>query len=135
MHKNKTLVTFLAATLGGLGVHRFYLCGWRDKWAWLHLCCIPITLAAISLGWGHQLFFQSSALWLSILCGLLEALVLGLIPDEQWDRRYNPGSSRVSASAWPLALLLVLTLGFGATALIGVIARSFDLFFTGGAFG
>ena len=135
MYKNKTLVTFLAAAAGSLGVHRFYLKGWRDQWGWLHLACLPITLAAIGLGLGQQIFFQCAPLWLSMLGGLLEALVLGLIPDEQWDQRYNRDSARVSASGWPLALLLVLTLGVGATALIGVIARSFDLLFTGGAFG
>ena len=134
-HKNKTFATLLAAVLGGLGAHRFYLRGVADKWGWLHLASVPVTALIILFGVGQQIFFQAAALIISVLCGVLEALVLGLIPDERWDRQFNAGTGKTSASAWPLALLLVLTLGLGATALIGAIARSFDLLFTGGAFG
>jgi TM2 domain-containing membrane protein YozV len=134
-HKNKTFATLLAAVAGSIGLHRFYLRGAGDKWGWLHLASLPATGLAIALGLGHQGFFQAAPLLLSALCGFLEALVLGLIPDDQWDQRFNPGSSQGSVSGWPLALLLVLTLGLGATALIGVIARTFDLLLTGGAFG
>ncbi len=134
-HKNKTLATLLAAVFGGIGMHRFYLRGASDKWGWLHLASVPVAGLAIGLGLGHQVFFQVIPVLLSVLCGFLEALILGLIPDNQWDQRYNQGSGETSVSTWPLALLLVLTLGVGATALIGVIARSFDLLLTGGAFG
>ena len=134
-HRNKTFATLLAALTGGLGLHRFYLRGWGDKWGWLHVSSIPVAALALMSGIGQHVLFQAGALVLSVLCGFLEALVLGLMPDDKWDRTFNSTSGKTSASAWPLALLLVLTLGLGGTVLIAVIARSFDLILTGGAFG
>ncbi len=112
-HKNKTTASFLAAFLGGLGAHRFYLYGKKDVWAWVHVFLFP----------------------LSVFAGFLAALVIGLTPDEKWDARYNRDSGRKSDSGWPLAVLLVLTFGGGAIILIAAIARAFDLMFTGGAYG
>lgn len=112
-HKNKTLATFLAAVLGGLGAHRFFLFGKKDVWAWVHVALFP----------------------LSVFAGFLEALVIGLTPDDKWDEKYNSQSGRQSRSGWTLVLLLVVTFGGGAIALIWAIARTFDLLFTGGAYG
>ena len=112
-HKNKTLATLLAALLGGLGAHRFYLYGKKDVSAWVHLFFFPF----------------------SIYAGFIEALMIGLMPDDKWDATHNPHSSRQSESGWPLIVLLVLTAGFGATAIIATLARTFDLLYTGGAYG
>lgn len=112
-HKNKTFAALLAAILGGIGAHRFYLYGKTDRWAWLHVLLFP----------------------LSIFAGFIEALVIGLTPDDKWDGQHNQESGRKSNSGWLLILLLVLTFGGGATALIAAIARTFDLLFTGGAYG
>lgn len=112
-HKNKTLATLLAAVLGGLGAHRFYLYGKKDAWAWVHVFLFP----------------------LSILAGFLAALVLGLTPDEKWDALHNRESGRHSQSGWLLVILLVLSFAVGAIAVIAVIARGFDLLYTGGAYG
>ena len=112
-HKNKTLATLLAFLFGGLGFHRFYLHGKKDIWAWVHLALFP----------------------LSIFAGFIEALVIGLTPDEKWDVQHNSHSGKQSASRWPLAVLLVLTTAVGATALIATLARTFDLLYTGGAYG
>lgn len=134
-HKNKTIATLLALTLGGLGMHRFYLGGLQDRWGWLHLSAVPLSLGLMYAGNGSPFIFAASPLILSILAGFLEALVLGLTSDEKWDARRNPHSGRKSSSGWPLAILLVLTLGVGATALIAMLARTFDILFTGGAYG
>lgn len=112
-HKNKTFATLLATVLGGLGAHRFYLYGPRDVWAWVHVVTFP----------------------LSVFAGFIGALVIGLTPDEKWDARQNANSGRLSDSGWPVVVLVVLTFALGSTALIATIARGFDLFFTGGAFG
>ncbi|WP_420476552.1 NINE protein [Noviherbaspirillum sp. ST9] len=112
-HKNKTLATFLAAIFGGLGFHRFYLYGKKDVWAWVHALLFPV----------------------SIFPAFIEALVIGLTPDEKWDAIHNKGSGRKSDSGWILVVLLVLTFGGGAIAIIAAIARTFDLLFTGGAYG
>jgi Mn2+/Fe2+ NRAMP family transporter len=134
-HKNKTLTTLLAAALGGTGIHRFYLRGWKDIWAWLHLSSIPLSTIALNFDSARPALLLLSPVILSMLAGFLEALVLGLTADDIWDKKYNSASEQESKSNWPLAVLLVLTLGVGATALIALIARTFDLFFTGGAYG
>ncbi|STQ93613.1 Uncharacterised protein [Janthinobacterium lividum] len=80
-------------------------------------------------------FYQILPLTLSALGGFLEALVLGLMPDDKWDARYNAASGRASDTGWPLAVVLVATLMLGAGVLIATMARLFDLLYTGGAYG
>ena len=133
--KNKTLATFLASFFGGVGLHRFYLFGKFDFWGWAHLVTLPISALAIWSGSVQNWLFLSFLLVLSILSGFLEALVIGLTPDERWDARFNAATGRLSDSGWTVALLLIFTLGGGAMSLIWVMARSFDLLFTGGAYG
>lgn len=72
---------------------------------------------------------------LSFLISILMCLVLGLKSDEHWDAQFNPHSGRQSASSWPLAILLVFSVGLGAISLLFVMARGFDLLYTGGAYG
>ena len=137
-HKNKTLAAFFAAVLGGAGIHRFYLRGARNPWGWLHFAGLVLSLLGLAvLGRGDPVktLLVSLPLALSILAGALQALVLGLTPDEKWDAAYNPNSGRQTHSAWPLALILVLTLAIGMAGLIFLITRSADLFLTGGSFG
>ena len=134
-HKNKTLATALAFLLGGLGVHRFYLKGGTDRLGLLHLCSLPVAGLVYSLGQAPNPFWVLLPIFISCIVGFLEALVIGLTPDEKWDARFNPASGRHSQSNWMLAVLLVLTLLVGATAVIAAIARLFDLLYTGGAYG
>lgn len=134
-HKNKTLATFLATTLGGLGVHRFYLRGALDRLGILHLTCLPI--AGLIYGVAPQIngYYHLLPLLLSYVVGFLEALVIGLMPDEKFDAAFNPGSHRTSDSSWILALILVATMLVGTTALIFTMVRLFDLLYTGGSYG
>lgn len=112
-YKNKTLASFLAFSLGGLGAHRFYLYGIGDRWAWVHIALLPI----------------------SIYAGFIEALVIGLMSDEKWNITHNINSIRQCESGWILAVVLVLNTGIGAVALIATIARTIDYLYTGGAYG
>jgi uncharacterized membrane protein len=134
-HKNKTIATLLAAILGSIGGHRFYLFGKRDQFAWLHLLSLPISLLLTNLLFHLPLLITMSPWALSLLIGLFTALVLGLKSDEKWDAQYNPQSDQKSDSTWPLALILVLTMAFGAFVLIFVLARGFALLYTGGVDG
>jgi TM2 domain-containing membrane protein YozV len=134
-HKNKTFTTLLASVFGGVGAHRFYLAGRRDFWGWAHFATLPLSALLALTQPGQSLLFTCAPLVLSALAGFVEALAIGLTPDDKWDARHNPESGRVSSSGWPLALLLVLTLAGGATAVIAAMARTFDLLFTGGAYG
>lgn len=137
MHKNKTFATFIALLLGGLGIHRFYLYGWKDKWGWLHIASMPLSILALFAiaDSAAPKSFAAAPIVISVLAGFLETLIIGLTPDEKWDARHNPESGKTSQSGWFLAVLLVLALGIGAIALIAAIARTFDLLFTGGSYG
>jgi hypothetical protein len=135
MHKNKTLATLLALLFGAVGLHRFYLYGRRDAWGWLHFATLPLSALLMLSQPGAQRLFTAAPLAISALIACVEALVIGLMPDEKWDALHNPQSPGSSKSGWLLILLLVLGLGAGATGLIAMIARTFDLLFTGGAYG
>ncbi|MET3105342.1 hypothetical protein AAKU67_001090 [Oxalobacteraceae bacterium GrIS 2.11] len=134
-HKNKTLAALLATFGGAIGLYRFYLAGRQDKWGWLHVASLPLSLCIFLLAKNTHPFFAFAPLILSTLIGFLASLVIGTMSDEKWDANFNPTSSEPSQSDWPLALLLVFTLALGAGSLIAVIARSFDLLFTGGLYG
>ena len=134
-HKNKTLATALAFLLGGLGAHRFYLRGPVDRLGLLHVCSVPVTGMVYGIGHAPNVFWVLLPLIVSWLAGFLEALVIGLTPDEKWDARHNPGSGKVSRSHWVLVVLLVATMLVGTTGLIATLSRAFDLLYTGGAYG
>lgn len=134
-HKNKTFATLLALLLGGLGVHRFYLKGGADRLGLLHLCSVPIAGLVYGAGHAPNPFWVLLPLLLSWSVGFIEALVIGLMPDEKWDAKYNPKSGAQSDSGWLVVVLLVATMVVGATVLIATISRLFDLLYTGGAYG
>ena len=134
-HKNKSVAAFLASVGGGIGLHRFYLAGKQDKWAWLHAASLPLSLLIYLFDKTIQPFFAFAPLILSSLIGFLACLVIGTTPDDKWDAKYNPQSSRQTQTGWPIAMILVLTLAIGAGSLIAVIARTMDLLLTGGLYG
>ncbi|TFW16459.1 NINE protein [Duganella callida] len=134
-HKNKTLAALLAFLLGGLGLQRLYLGGLRDRWLWAHLACLPASLLISALAPQADGFYKLLPIIVSGLAGFLEALVMGLTPDEKWDARHNAASGRQSDTHWPVAVVLVASMMIGAGGLIATISRLFDLLYTGGAYG
>jgi TM2 domain-containing membrane protein YozV len=134
-HKNKTLAALLASLLGGLGLQRLYLRGWRDPWLWAHLACLPAAWLVSAIAPQADGFYKLLPIILSGLAGFLEALVLGVTPDEKWDARYNTSSGHKSDTRWPVAVVLVFSMMIGAGSLIATISRLFDLIYTGGAYG
>ncbi len=135
-HKNKTLGALLATLLGGLGAHRFYLYGKKDGWGWLSILAFLLLAFALIAELPEAFFITFLILAIiSFFAGLIGALVIGLTPDEKWDAQFNIHSGRSSNSGWTVILLVILTFALGSTALIATIARGFDLYLTGGAFG
>ena len=133
--KNKTLATLIALILGMLGAHRFYLNGITDRWGWLHVASLPASAALLSVRPEWPLLFFAAPLVLSMLIASIETFVIGLMPDDKWDERYNPPTDTPTDTRWPVPLMMVLNLFYGATLLLIVIARAFDLWLTGGAYG
>jgi TM2 domain-containing membrane protein YozV len=133
-HKNKTVATLLALLLGGFGIHRFYLKPGADRIGLLHLCCLPVMGILYGAVKPHP-FYMVLPLLVSYIAGFVEALVIGLTPDEKWDAQYNTHSGQQTRSNWVLVLLLVITMLIATTVLIGTIARLSDVVYTGGAYG
>ena len=134
--KNKTMAAWLAFIGGQLGLHRFYLFGLTDLWAWAH----PMVAA---LGWYGvervRLHGQDDQLaWLLIpllgftLAGTaLTAIYYGLMAPEKWNALHNPAApeAAVGRTNWLTMGAIVLALLFGTIALMSSIAFSFQRYF------
>lgn len=132
-YKSKTLATWVALIGGSLGLHRFFLYGPRDALAWLH----PLPTVAGLAGVQRALVFGQDdplswlllpLLGLMLAQGALCAIVYGLLPDERWDARHNPGAP-VHATGWGPVLGVIAALAMGATALMATIAFSGQRYF------
>jgi TM2 domain-containing membrane protein YozV len=132
--KSKTVTAALAFVLGWAGVHRFYLRGAADRYGWLHLAGSALGLVGAWLMWTTAR--ASIAGWIltavgcvSVLAGLLAAIVYGLRPDERWDAKFNPGSTRRSQSGWTVVLIVIFALFFGSGYLMAGLAFTFQTYF------
>ena len=135
LHKNKTFAAALALIAGGAGLHRFYLYGIKDRWAWLH-ALLFIVAAGLSLEYPDRLLLLNTApLIFSVLIACIAAFMIGLMPDEKWDALHNPESDQASNSSWIIAVLMVSNLAYSTTLLLITIARGFDIILTGGSYG
>ena len=134
--KNKTAAAWLAFIFGQLGLHRLYLFGMKDLWAWLH----PLVAA---VGWWGvyrvQRYGQDDQLaWVLIpvlgfmLAGTaLTAIYYGLMPTEKWNAQHNPDMPDTTAgnTSWLTIGAVVFALLFGTIALMSSIAFSFQRYF------
>lgn len=135
LHKNKTFAAALALIAGGAGLHRFYLYGIKDRWAWLHALLFFVT-AGLLLAYPDRLLLLNTApLIFSVLIACIAAFMIGLMPDEKWDALHNPESDQASNSSWIIAVLMVSNLAYSTTLLLITIARGFDIILTGGSYG
>ena len=134
--KNKTTATWLAFIGGQLGLHRLYLFGVGDIWAWMH----PIMAA---LGWWGvervRMYGQDDQLaWILVpllgftLAGTaLTAIYYGLTPPEKWNAQHNPALPDAAAgnTNWLTIGAIVFALLFGTISLMSSIAFSFQRYF------
>jgi hypothetical protein len=133
LHPNKSAAAWLAVVAGALGAHRFYLHGWRDTWAWLHL---PVAAAGALGVWRLRVIGQDDVwvwwllpgLGLLIAQAMLSAIVLGLTPDERWQARHHPNHT-VAPTRWGPVLAAVAALLVGGTVLMGSLAYAIQKFF------
>lgn len=135
LHKNKTFAAALALITGGAGLHRFYLYGAKDLWAWMHVLLCAVTLGLLVLYPERLLLLNTAPLVMSVLIASIATFMIGLMPDEKWDATHNPESEQQSNSSWMIAALMVTNLTCGTTLLLIAIARAFDIFLTGGSYG
>jgi hypothetical protein len=107
----------------------------KDRWGWLHAASLPASGLLFALQPDWPLLAYAAPAVLSLLVASLETFVIGLTPDEKWDEKYNNESEIKTDSRWTIPAMMVLNLFYGATLLLTVIARAFDLVLTGGAYG
>ncbi len=126
--KSKTLATWLALAGGTLGLHRFYLHGFRDLWAWAYA---PLTLLGLVGVQRLREFGQDDRLsWLlmpilgvTLVASMLTAIVHGLTPDERWNAHHNPRAAP-DAAGWLAVIGVVVALAIGAAVLMATLAFS-----------
>ena len=132
-YRSKTVAAWLAFLLGGVGGHRYYLYGPRDRKAWLYLP--PTLLGLAGIVRMHNLGLDDGPsmlmvpwLGLSLSVAMLAAVTMALMPDEQWDTRHNPGQTGHPAG-WGAVFAAVAGLFTGAVLLLSTIAFGGQRFF------
>ena len=132
-YKSKALATWIAIVFGAIGLHRFYLHGLRDPWGWLYP--IPALLGLYGVQRARQFGQDDRLAWVLIpLLGLvlaaamLTAIVHALMPDEQWNTRFNPRGP-ASRSGWATVIGAGVALLLGAGVLMATIAYSGQRYF------
>jgi hypothetical protein len=125
-YRSKTVATWLAFIGGAIGLHCFYLRGFKDPWAWLH--AVPTLIGVygvqrmLEFGQDDQLAWLLLPLLGLMLAGTMTlAIVYGLTPDDEWNARYNLGT-RQHQTNWLTILGVVLALLVGAGILMATIA-------------
>ncbi|AEE68553.1 inner membrane protein [Bordetella pertussis] len=114
--RSKIALGLLACALGWIGAHWWYL-GRRRAWM--------VTLAAILCLAATQWFpvwYDNPAfflLFIPMIDGFIEGVVFSLMPDEKFDRLYNPGLGQVSRTGWGPVLVAI------SGVLVGAIASMF----------
>jgi TM2 domain-containing membrane protein YozV len=132
--KSKTLTAALAFLFGWAGLHRFYLRGAGDRYGWLHVIGSALGVVGAWLMWTSER--ASLAGWIlsvigcvSVLAGFLAAIVYGLRPDERWDAKFNPDTTRRSQSGWTVVLIVIFSLFIGTGYLMSGLAFTFQTYF------
>jgi len=148
---SKTLATWVAVIGGCVGLHHFYLRGFRSPLGWLYPIPSLVGLAGVlrmrELGVDDRLSWAMIPwLGLTISVGMLCAIVIGLTTDARWARRYAiaPGEPMVQATreedeespppglvrtGWAPVLGVILALMIGGGVLMGTIAFSVERVF------
>jgi len=137
MHKNKTIAAWLALLGGPLGLHRFYLHGWRDVWGWV--CPLPTALGLYGIERVQRFGLDDHLSWVlipllgfAIAASALTGIVYGLQPTERWNARFHPGAPADAApgqTSWLTVFALVAALLIGTSVLMASLAFSFQRYF------
>lgn len=135
--KNKTIAAWLAFFGGPLGLHRFYLFGFRDTLGWL--LPLPSLLGWYGIERARTIGLDDvTSWWLIPLLGFtfaacaLNAIVFGLMTPEKWNARFNPQADEQAAAGqtnWLTIGAIVVALMVGATVLMSSIVFSLQRYF------
>jgi hypothetical protein len=149
--RSKTAATWIAIVGGPLGLHHFYLHGWRNAWGWLYPLPTLVGLAGVirmrNLGVDDRLSWALVPwLGLTISVAMLCAIVIGLTTDAKWARLHagDPARPVVQATreedeespppgivrtGYGPVLGVILALMIGGSVLMGTIAFTVERLF------
>ena len=135
--KNKTLAAWLSILTGTLGLHRFYMFGWRDAWGWTMVLMSLLGAygfeRAQTMGLDDPLsWFLLPLLGLTIAASALHALYWGLMSQANWNSLYNPSADTEDSAGrtnWFTIIALVLSMMVGTTAMLSSLAYGFQRYF------
>ena len=150
---SKSLATWIAVIGGSIGLHHFYLNGWRSRLGWLYP--IPTLVGLVGAVRMGDLGVDDHLSWalipwlgLTISIGMMCAILIGLTSDAKWARKYagDPSKPMVQATrdeddespppgmvhtGWTPVLGVILALMIGGGVLMGTIAftveKAFDV--------
>ncbi|MEO6033480.1 MAG: hypothetical protein ABIP61_16575 [Burkholderiaceae bacterium] len=132
-YKSKTLATWIALIGGSLGLHRFYLHGFSDRWGWLFP--LPTLVGFYGAQRMRTLGLDDHVGWvlvpllgLTLAVAMLSAIFYGLTPDEKWNARFNPTSPE-HRTGWLAVVGVMLSLIIGAGVLMATLAFSAQRYF------
>ena len=131
--RSRAAATWLALLGGGLGLHRFYLHGSRDLWAWLHPW--PTLVGAYGF-WRMREFGVDDArgsllvpcFGIMLAATMLQAIVYGLAGDTRWAARYGAASAGVQRG-WLTYLGVIVALAVGTSVAVATIAFTAQRYF------
>ena len=131
--RSKSLATWLAIFGGTLGLHRFYLHGSNDRWAWAHpwptLAGLYGVRRMLELGQDDRLAWALIPLLGLMIAGtMLAAIVYGLTPDEKWNARFGAGAPKRS-TGWGPVIGVIVALLVGGGVLMATIAFAGQRYF------
>ena len=132
-YKSKTFATWLAVIGGSLGLHRFYLHGFRDRWGWLFVWPTLVGLYGVQRmrqlgGDDHVAWVLIPFLGAMVAIGMFSAIIYGLTPDERWNARFNPTGPQ-HRMGWATVIGVVLALVVGGGVLMATLAFSAQRYF------
>jgi hypothetical protein len=125
--RSKAIATWLAVVGGSLGLHRFYLYGPRDVWAWAYP--LPTLAGAYGFWRMRELGVDDRLgsllvplLGVTLAAAMLSAIVCGLTDDARWAARHGQPAAARPRSAWLTVVAVVLALAVGAIATLATIS-------------
>lgn len=132
-YRSKTLATWVAFLGGALGLHRFYLHGFADRWGWLFP--LPTLVGVYGVLRMRRFGIDDQPAWLLIpVLGVVlsvaatTAIVYGLTPDDKWNARHNPAGPQ-HVTGWSTVIGVLLALVVGAGVLMATIAFTAQHYF------
>ena len=132
-YKSKTFATWIAVIGGSLGLHRFYLHGFRDVWGWLFIWPTLVGLYGVMRmrqlgGDDHLAWALIPFLGVTVAIGMFSAILQGLTSDERWNARFNPAGPQHRVG-WPTIIGVVIALVVGGGVLMATLAFTAQRYF------